>query len=136
MDKATPSSVAAQLLSLTDGTPLDRERMATTVRDLLLNTPMEVRQPATDPTQPTPWKCGNIQLPKFNGYEDHHNPSEFLEKFENFCLVTGIRSDKRVRQVLPAALEGTAKLWWRFSGGFEDWDTFTKEFHAEFASVD
>ncbi|KAM7289987.1 hypothetical protein ISCGN_030115, partial [Ixodes scapularis] len=74
MDQATPSSVAAQLLSLTDGTPLDRERMAATVRDLLLNTPMEVRQPATDPAQPTPWKCGNIQLPKFNGYEDHQNP--------------------------------------------------------------
>ncbi|CAN7939735.1 unnamed protein product [Ixodes hexagonus] len=110
--------------------------MAATVRDLLLNTPMDTQSTAKEPAQPVPWKCGNIQLPKFNGYEDHQNPSEFLEKFENFCLVAGVAGDKHVRQVLPAALEGTAKLWWRFSGGFEDWDTFTKEFHAEFASVD
>ncbi|KAM7285424.1 NF-kappa-B essential modulator-like [Ixodes scapularis] len=129
------NNVVSELPAQTDGGAMDRERLSSCVRDVFLNTPL---QQDTDARmqEPTPWKCGNIQLPKFIGYEDRQSPTDFLDKFENFCLVTGVPDSKRVRQVLPAALEGTAKLWWRFAGGFEDWETFVKEFHAEFASVD
>lgn len=127
--------MVSELLAQTDGSAMDRERLSSCVRDVLLNTPLQQDTDART-QEPTPWKCGNIQLPKFIGYEDRQSPTDFLDKFENFCLVTGVPDSKRVRQVLPAALEGTAKLWWRFAGGFEDWETFVKEFHAEFASVD
>ncbi|KAM7309662.1 tetratricopeptide repeat protein 28 [Ixodes scapularis] len=129
------NNVVSELLAQTDGSAMDRERLSSCVRDVLLNTPLQQDTEART-QEPTPWKCGNIQLPKFIGYEDRQSPTDFLDKFENFCLVTGVPDSKRVRQVLPAALEGTAKLWWRFAGGFEDWETFVKEFHAEFASVD
>ncbi|CAN7995932.1 unnamed protein product [Ixodes pacificus] len=129
------NNVVSELLAQTDGSAMDWERLSSCVRDVLLNTPLQQDTEART-QEPTPWKCGNIQLPKFIGYEDRQSPTDFLDKFENFCLVTAVPDSKRVRQVLPAALEGTAKLWWRFAGGFEDWDSFVKEFHAEFASVD
>ncbi|KAH7985205.1 hypothetical protein HPB52_024265 [Rhipicephalus sanguineus] len=55
---------------------------------------------------------------------------------ENFCLVSGIDEAKRLSNVVPAALEGSAKLWWQFVGAFNSWDEFTKTFRAEFASID
>ncbi|CAN7999996.1 unnamed protein product [Ixodes hexagonus] len=129
------NNVVSELLAQTDGSAMDRERLSSCVRDVLLNTPLQQDTEART-QEPTPWKCGNIQLPKFIGYEDRQSPTDFLDKFENFCLVTGVPEGKRVRKVLPAVLEGTAKLWWRFAGGFEDWESFVKEFHTEFASVD
>lgn len=110
-NQATPPSIIVQLLSLTEGTPLDRKRVAATVRDPLRNTRMNALQAVTDPAQLTLWKCGNIKLPKFNKYKDHQNPSEFLEKLEKFCLVAGIKGDRHASHVLPAVLEAAAKLW-------------------------
>ncbi|KAG0411556.1 hypothetical protein HPB47_011335 [Ixodes persulcatus] len=82
-----------------DGSAMDRERLSSCVRDLLLNTPLQQDTEARRP-EPTPWKCGNVQLPNFIDYEDRQSPTDFLDKFENFCLATGVPDSKRVRQVL------------------------------------
>lgn len=134
--QATPDNVVQELLALTSGSTMDRERMAVQVRDLLMNTPVASPEDRASQQGSMPWKCLNLSLPKFIGYEDTQTPKEFLEKLEMFCSLTGVPQDKRLRQVLPAALEGTAKLWWKFTGGFDNWESFVQEFQSEFASVD
>lgn len=114
--QATPDNVVQELLALTSGSTMDRERMAVQVRDLLMNTPVASPEDRASQQGFMPWKCLNLSLPKFIGYEDTQTPKEFLEKLEMFCSLTGVPQDKRLRQVLPAALEGTAKLWWKFMG--------------------
>ncbi|KAL3216865.1 hypothetical protein MRX96_032744 [Rhipicephalus microplus] len=98
-----------ELLLGTDGSAMERERIAAVVRDRVMATPL--------PTTP-------------------HSPEEFLERLENFCLVTGVAADKRLTHVVPAALEGGAKLWWRFVRGFDSWEQSTAAFRSEFSSID
>ncbi|KAH7936746.1 hypothetical protein HPB49_003648 [Dermacentor silvarum] len=85
--------------------------------------------------RPRTIKGAPVPLPKFSGYQDRHSPQDFLEKYSGYCIIEGIPSDRRL-QLLPAALQGSAKQWWRFSGGHPDWQSFTSEFMAEFTAVD
>ncbi|KAL3182555.1 hypothetical protein MRX96_007229 [Rhipicephalus microplus] len=70
------------------------------------------------------------------GLRDKASPEEFLECLENFCLVTGVAADKRLTQVVPAALEGGAKLWWRFVRGFDSREESSAAFYSELSSID
>ncbi|KAH8030155.1 hypothetical protein HPB51_006587 [Rhipicephalus microplus] len=74
--------------------------------------------------------------PLYSGVRDLQLPEEFLERLKNFCFVTGVAADKRPTHVVPAALEGGTKLWWRFVRGFDSWEQFTAAFRSEFSSVD
>lgn len=76
-----------------------------------------------------------VPLPKFTGYRDKQSPQEFLDRYGEYCDICGIPPERRA-QMLPASLEGSAKQWWRFTGGFPDWDTLVKEFTEEFTPVD
>ncbi|KAH8028130.1 hypothetical protein HPB51_013177 [Rhipicephalus microplus] len=101
--------VVEELSLGTDGSAMERQRIAVVVRDRVMATSL--------PTAP-------------------HSPEEFLERLENFCLVTGVAADKRLTHVVPAALEGGAKLWWRFVRGFDSWEQFTAAFRSELSSID
>ncbi|KAL3210471.1 hypothetical protein MRX96_008715 [Rhipicephalus microplus] len=91
------------------GTAMERQRIAVVVRDRVTATPL--------PTAP-------------------HLLKEFLERLENFCLVTGVAADKRLTRMVPAALESGEKLWWQFVCGFNSWKQFTAAFRSEFLSID
>ncbi|KAH8028939.1 hypothetical protein HPB51_020727 [Rhipicephalus microplus] len=75
-------------------------------------------------------------LPRFAGFQDVHHPEEFLSKVDNFRLSNCIALEDRVRRVVTAALDGSAKLWHRFAGPFATWDAFVTAFRREFASAD
>ncbi|KAG0445055.1 hypothetical protein HPB47_000696 [Ixodes persulcatus] len=45
-------------------------------------------------------------------------------------------TESRLSQVVPVALEGSAKLCWSFISDFVSWDDFKTGFRAEFASID
>ncbi|KAL3200336.1 hypothetical protein MRX96_043448 [Rhipicephalus microplus] len=110
-----------ELLLGTDGSAMERERIAAVVRDRVMATPL--------PTAP--------HVGAWTGAANTGaSPEEFLERLENFCLVTGVAADKRLTHVVPAALEGGAKLWWRFVRGFDSWEQFTAAFRSEFSSID
>ncbi|KAL3178148.1 hypothetical protein MRX96_038668 [Rhipicephalus microplus] len=87
----------------------------------------------TDDSAP---RLATAHLPRYSGARDLQSPEEFLERLENFCLVTGVAADKRLTHMVPAALEGGAKLWWRFVRGFNSWEQFTAAFRSEFSSID
>lgn len=143
-----PPEVLQQLRDSTSGTPIELERLAAQIRNLLLAAPSADDATATITGVPAParplshaghdslnLKGAPIALPRFVGYEDGQSPREFLERYKEYCDVCGIPTESRV-QLLPAALDGTAKQWWRFVGGFSEWSAFTAAFEAEFAGVD
>ncbi|CAN7947185.1 unnamed protein product [Ixodes pacificus] len=143
MDSFTvPEGLVQQLLRQTDGSALQREHAAAQWTFFVMAAPMltgaEVPVATVATVHPSGGRVPRIaaQLAKFSGFSDLQSPEEFLERLENFCLVTGVAADKRLSQVVPAALEGSAKLWWRFVGDFASWDNFTSAFRAEFASID
>ncbi|KAH6936062.1 hypothetical protein HPB50_012981 [Hyalomma asiaticum] len=76
------------------------------------------------------------QPPMFAGFGDAQSPEEFLDWLETFCLVTGVAADKRLTHTIPAALEGSAKLWLRFIKSFASWEDFKVVFITEFSSTD
>lgn len=136
-----PDELIARLLRQTDGSVMHRERASVQVRQLLLTAAVppanepEVTAAAVHPSGgPLPRIAA--QLPKFTGFSDRQSPEEFIERLENFCLITGVTTENRLSQVVPAALDGSAKLWWRFIGNFGSWDDFKTAFRAEFASID
>ncbi|KAL3196312.1 hypothetical protein MRX96_001653 [Rhipicephalus microplus] len=88
---------------------------------------------ATDDSAP---RLASAHLPRYSCARDLQSPEEFLERLENFCLVTGVNANKRLTHVVPAVLEGGAKLWWRFVRGFDSWEQFTAAFRSEFSSID
>ncbi|KAL3242107.1 hypothetical protein MRX96_021474 [Rhipicephalus microplus] len=137
-----------ELLLGTDGSAMERERIAAVVRDRVMATPLPTAPHvgawngaantgaaprATDDSAP---RLAAAHLPRYSGARDLQSPEEFLERLENFCLVTGVAADKRLTHVVPAALEGGAKLWWRFVRGFDSWEQFTAAFRSEFSSID
>lgn len=142
MNLSVPEEFVQQLIRQTDGSALQREHVAAHVRNLVMAAPVPSgdQDPAVTvaTVQPSGGPVPRIaaQLPKYAGFSDLQSPEEFLERLENFCLITGVAADKRLSQVVPAALEGSAKLWWRFVGDFPAWDDFTSAFRAEFASID
>lgn len=75
------------------------------------------------------------QLPQFTGFTDTQAPIEFLDRLKSFCLLTGVPPESRVTQLVPAALDRSAKLRWKFWGGFGSWDDFASAFQAEFAPL-
>ncbi|KAL1420029.1 hypothetical protein MTO96_024703 [Rhipicephalus appendiculatus] len=94
---------------------------------------------ATVPPVPSaPWRPGSgySEVPKFSGYDDRQTPDKFLQRLEEFCAISGVTDEQRLRQVIPAASEGSAKLWLRFAGPFDAWAVFLEQFQAEFVSVD
>ncbi|KAL3203329.1 hypothetical protein MRX96_041945 [Rhipicephalus microplus] len=138
--------VVEDLLLGTDGSAMERERIAAVMRDRVMATPLPMAPHvgawtvntgavprATDGSAP---RLAAAHLPRYSGARDLQSPEEFLERLENFCLVTGVAADKRLTHVVPAALEGGAKLWWRFVRGFDSWEQFTAAFRSEFSSID
>ncbi|KAG0423075.1 hypothetical protein HPB47_001128 [Ixodes persulcatus] len=124
--------------------------MAAHVRQLLFATPIRaakaeaapfvaaaVTEASTtvdqDSTRP---RLVTVQPPKFIGFGDLQSPDEFLDHLENVCLVHGVKLEDRLSRVVPAALQGSAKLWFRFTEDFADWSTFATAFRKEFAPVD
>ncbi|KAL3219463.1 hypothetical protein MRX96_005759 [Rhipicephalus microplus] len=57
-----------------------------------------------------------VEPPKFSGFSDPQSPKVFLEQLGNFSLVSGMNEAKRPHNMLPDALEGSAKLWRWFVG--------------------
>ncbi|KAL3193620.1 hypothetical protein MRX96_016967 [Rhipicephalus microplus] len=138
--------VVEELLLGTDGSAMERKRIAAVVRDRVMATPLPTASHvgawtvntgavprATDDSAP---RLAAAHLPRYSGARDLQSPEEFLERLENFCLVTGVAADKRLTHVVPAALEGGAKLWWRFVRGFDSWEQFIAAFRSEFSSID
>ncbi|KAG0433317.1 hypothetical protein HPB47_020034 [Ixodes persulcatus] len=136
-----PDELIARLLRQTDGSAMQREQVSVQVRQRLLTAAVppangpEVTAAAVHPSG-GPLSRIAAQLPKFTGFSDRQSPEEFIERLENFCLITGVTIENRLSQVVPAALEGSAKLWWRFIGDFGSWDDFKTGFRTEFASID
>lgn len=140
--------VVEGLLLHTDGSAMERERIAAIVRDRVMATPLPTSPhvgagavtvatgAVLRATDDSAHRLAATHFPRYSGVRDLQSPEEFLERLENFCLVTGVAADKRLTQVVPAALEGGAKLWWRFVRGFESWEEFTAAFRSEFASID
>ncbi|KAH7963458.1 hypothetical protein HPB52_021225 [Rhipicephalus sanguineus] len=145
-----PEEVVQYLIGQTDGSVIQRGQVASLLRQRVmaatvtaapvgLGVPVPVPQP---PQPPQPSQLHAVtstpldEPPKFSGFNDLQSPEVFPERLKNFCLVSGIDEAKRLSNVVPAALEGSAKIWWRFVGAFNLWDEFTKAFCAEFASID
>ncbi|KAL1424884.1 hypothetical protein MTO96_019746 [Rhipicephalus appendiculatus] len=105
-------SVVQDLLSQTDGSALARERLAAEIRTLHLETPVDASssQPgplgvvsygvATAPSMPpAPWRpsSGYSEVPKFSGYDDRQTPDKFPQRLEEFCDISGVRDEQRLR---------------------------------------
>ncbi|KAH6942796.1 hypothetical protein HPB50_010738 [Hyalomma asiaticum] len=142
MDRVNvPEQLLQQLLGQTNGSAIQREQVAAAVRQRLLTaepmpagamTAAAAIQPAID-CAPRP---SGSQPPRFAGFRDAQSPEEFLDRLETFCLVTGVAAEKRLTHVVPATLEGSAKLWLRFVKTFASWEDFKAAFIAEFSSID
>lgn len=135
-----PEELLQHLLGQTNGSAIQREQIAAAVRQRLMTAePMPAGPMTAAAFQPTgdcaPRSAGS-QPPRFTGFSDTQSPEEFLDQLETFCLVTGIGADRRLSHVVPAALEGSAKLWLRFVKSFSSWDDFRASFIAEFSSID
>ncbi|KAH8042739.1 hypothetical protein HPB51_025643 [Rhipicephalus microplus] len=138
-----PEELLQHLLGQTNGSAIQREQIAAAVRQRLMTAePMPAGamtaaaaaaiQPAIDCAP----RASGSQPPRFAGFGDAQSPEEFLDRLETFCLVTGVAADKRLTHIVPAALEGSAKLWLRFVKSFASWDDFKAAFVAEFSSID
>ncbi|KAH7952243.1 hypothetical protein HPB52_020498 [Rhipicephalus sanguineus] len=135
-----PEELLQRLLGQTNGYAIQREQIAAAVRQRLMTAePMPAGPMTAAAFQPTgdcaPRSAGS-QPSRFTGFSDTQSPEEFLDQLETFCLVTGIGADRRLSHVVPAALEGSAKLWLRFVKLFSSWDDFRASFIAEFSSID
>lgn len=136
-----PEELVQHMLGQTNGSAMEREQVAAAVRQRLMAA--EALPPRTATTaaavQPAsecvPRSTGG-QPPKYKGFNDPQSPEEFLDRLETFCLVSGVAADRRLTHIVPAALEGSAKLWWRFVSAFASWEEFTAAFIAEFSSID
>lgn len=134
------------MLRGTDGSALQRERVAAHVRELLLAAPIDpadARAPDTaaslfvEPAVATAaQRFVALEPPKFAGFGDLQSPDEFLDRLDSFCLLNGVKPGDRLTHVVPAALEGSAKLWFRFTEKFADWAAFAAAFRGEFAPID
>ncbi|CAN7940261.1 unnamed protein product [Ixodes hexagonus] len=69
-------------------------------------------------------------------FGDLQSPEEFVDRLNSFCLLNAIKPEDRVTHVVPAALEGSARLWFQFTGPFADWALFVAAFRKEFAPID
>ncbi|KAM7286310.1 hypothetical protein ISCGN_033194 [Ixodes scapularis] len=78
----------------------------------------------------------STQPPRFSGFGDLQSPEGFIEKLESYCLIQGVKPEDRISRVVPAVLDGSAKLWFRFAGEFTSWGSFVTAFHSQFAPVD
>ncbi|XP_040069975.1 uncharacterized protein LOC120842853 [Ixodes scapularis] len=78
----------------------------------------------------------STQPPRFSGFRDLQSPEGFIEKLESYCLIHGVKPEDRISRVVPAVLDESAKLWFRFAGEFTSWDSFVTAFHSQFAPVD
>ncbi|KAH8023794.1 hypothetical protein HPB51_017164 [Rhipicephalus microplus] len=127
------------MLHQTNGSAIERERIASELRQALMAAPVVpggnerrpafVRPPATQMSATVTAPIATT-LPRFAGFQDVQHPEEFLSKVDNFCLINIIALDDRVRRVV------TAKLWHRFAGPCATWDAFVTPFRREFASDD
>ncbi|KAK8782322.1 hypothetical protein V5799_016338 [Amblyomma americanum] len=139
-----PTTLVQQLLATTTkGTLLEREQLAAQVREILLTTSIDTSSTTAEQAneaRPSASRASTMReapgpLPKFIGYEDSQPPQTFLDRFVEYCDLGGIPNDRRL-QLIPAALEGSAKQWWRFIGGHSDWASFAEDFKGEFAADD
>ncbi|KAH8033516.1 hypothetical protein HPB51_013437 [Rhipicephalus microplus] len=140
--------VVEELLLGTDGSAMERERIAAVVRDRVMATPLPTAPhvgawTVIANTGAVPWATNDsarrlaaAHLPRYSGARDLQSPEEFLERLKKFCLATGVAADKRLTHVVPDALEADAKLWWRFVRGFDSWEQFTAAFRFEFSLID
>ncbi|KAG0411938.1 hypothetical protein HPB47_010934 [Ixodes persulcatus] len=145
-----PPELLQTLLQQTDGTPLQREKITAHVRELLFATPIRTAEEeaapfvaaavteasTTDDQDSTRSRLVPVQPPKFIGFGDLQSPDEFLDHLENFCLVQGVKLEDQLSRVVPAAVQGSAKLWFRFTENFVDWSMFATAFRKKFAPVD
>ncbi|KAL3182665.1 hypothetical protein MRX96_034578 [Rhipicephalus microplus] len=120
------------------------ERLAAKLRQALMAAPVisvsDERQPAfVRPPAPATLMMMTspiaTTLPRFAGFRDVHTTEESLSKVDNFCLINGIPTEDQVCRVIAAALDGSAKLWYRFAGPFSSWDDCVPAFRQESASV-
>ncbi|KAH9371892.1 hypothetical protein HPB48_019336 [Haemaphysalis longicornis] len=143
-----PDHFVQLLLQQTNGSPMERERVAAQVRDAIMAAAVPPASTASV-NMAAPFLCAGIAearpatamtapaaMPKFEGFRDLQSPQEFLDKVENFCMAADIPTGDRVRRVIATALKGSAKLRYCFAGTFESWDSFAEAFKKEFASVD
>ncbi|KAL3211327.1 hypothetical protein MRX96_052065 [Rhipicephalus microplus] len=139
--------VVEELLLGTDGPVMERERIAAVVRDRVMAMPLPtaphvgawtvIANTGAVPraTDDSALRLAAAHLPRYSSARDLQSPEEFFERLEN-CLVTGVAADQRLTLVVPAALEGGAKLWWQFVRVFDSWEQFTAAFRSEFSSID
>ncbi|KAH7934493.1 hypothetical protein HPB51_029142 [Rhipicephalus microplus] len=139
-----PNDFVQFMLRQTNGLAIERERIASELRQALMAAPVvpggNERRPAfvgPPATQMSATVTAPIAttFPRFAGFQDVQHPEKFLSKVDNFRLINGIALEDRVR-VVTAALDGSAKLWHRFAGPFATWDAFVTTFRREFASAD
>ncbi|KAL3189925.1 hypothetical protein MRX96_020264 [Rhipicephalus microplus] len=140
-----PDEFVQFMLHQTNGSAIERERIASELRQALMAAPVVpggnerrpafVGPPATQMSATGTARIANT-LPRFVGFQDVQHPEEFLNKVDNFCLINGIALEDRVRRVFTTALDGSAKLWHRFAGPFATWDAFVTAFRRKFASAD
>ncbi|KAH7964871.1 hypothetical protein HPB49_001942 [Dermacentor silvarum] len=132
-----PEELVQHLLGQTNGSAIEREQIAAAVRQRLMaaeavptgsTTTAAAVQPVSD--------CApqEISLQGIRG--STQSPEEFLARLETFCLVRSVAADKRLTHIVPAALEGSVKLWWQFVNSFASWEEFTAAFIAEFSFID
>ncbi|KAG0426063.1 hypothetical protein HPB47_026808 [Ixodes persulcatus] len=120
---------------------VQREQIAAHIRELLIAAPIDLAEAVTA-TNGAPdldsmhalWT--SAQLSRFSGFADLQSPEEFIEKLESYCLIHGVKPEDRISRVVPAVLDGSAKLWFRFAGEFTSWGSFVTAFHCQFALVD
>lgn len=71
-----------------------------------------------------------VKPPKFN---ESHNPSIFLEKFDKFFKVKKISAETRI-DVLDGIFDNEAKTWF-VSNSFRDYDEFKRKLIEEYYSI-
>lgn len=109
---------------------MEKERITTQVRDATMAAGVPPAL-AASVNMAAPFVCAGIAgarpvtvtapaaMPKFEGFHDLQSPQQFLGKVENFCVAADIPTGDRVQRVIATALDGSAKLWYRFAGPFE-----------------
>ncbi|KAH7963734.1 hypothetical protein HPB52_022472 [Rhipicephalus sanguineus] len=93
---------------------------------------MAVPQPSQPPAMTS---MPLVEPPKFSGLKDLQSPEVSLGCLDSFCLVSGIDEAKRLSNVVPAALEGSAELWRRFVGAFASCGEFAQAFCRDLLST-
>lgn len=126
----------------THGSLLQREQIAAQLREFLMGVPI-VPQPAMA-ALPMAAQIGttdthqflSLKPRRFARFGDLQSLEEFIDRLDSCCPLNGVKPEDRLTHIVPATLEGSAKLWFRFAGGFNDWPALIVAFQAEFVPID